>query len=137
MSGTDDFQLHARLAADAPAVVDWPLSRLLLMNDVRYWWIILVPRRSGLSEIHDLSEADRRVLADEIARASRGLKKLSGADKINVGALGNLVPQLDVHVVARFADDPAWPGPIWGHGTPEAYPKSGLNARIASLRAYL
>jgi diadenosine tetraphosphate (Ap4A) HIT family hydrolase len=132
-----DFQLHARLSADTLHVTDWPLSQILLMNDVRYWWLILVPRRSGLSEIHDLPESDQHALIGEIARASAGLKRLSGADKINVGALGNLVPQLHVHVVARFTGDPAWPGPVWGHSKAEAYPTSSANARIASLRAHL
>jgi diadenosine tetraphosphate (Ap4A) HIT family hydrolase len=132
-----DFQLHPRLNADTLHVTDWPLSQLLLMNDVRYWWLILVPRRNGLSEIHDLPASDQQVLVGEIARASAGLKRLSGADKINMGALGNLVPQLHIHVVARFTGDPAWPGPVWGHSKAEAYPTSGANARIASLRAHL
>ncbi len=137
MSHTEDFQLHARLAADALYVQDWPLSRVLLMNDARYWWVVLVPRRSGLTEIHDLSAADQSVLVGEVSRAGRGLKRLSEAAKINVGALGNLVPQLHIHVVARFANDPAWPGPVWGHSAPEAFPTAGANARVACLRAHL
>ena len=107
----DSFQLHERLAADTAYVADWALSRVLLMDDARYPWLILVPRRAGLSEIHDLKHAERMVLVEEINRASLGLKAITSAVKINVGALGNLVPQFHVHVVARKLGDAAWPGP--------------------------
>jgi diadenosine tetraphosphate (Ap4A) HIT family hydrolase len=113
-----DFKLHPRLEADTFLVGDWPLSRLLLMNDARYPWLILVPRRIGVSEISDLDESDRVMLIEEIAHASAGLKRISGVPKINIGALGNLVPQLHIHVVARSSGDAAWPGPVWGHGSP-------------------
>src|ERR1043165_7552532 len=107
------FQLDSRLEADTVFVADWPLSRLLLMEDARYPWLILVPRRAELSEIHDLGHAERMVLMEEIAPAAKGLKALTGAAKINVGALGNVVPQLHVHVVARNPGDAAWAGPVW------------------------
>jgi diadenosine tetraphosphate (Ap4A) HIT family hydrolase len=96
-----------------------------------------VPHRAGLSEIHDLSAPDRAVLIEEVARASAALKSLTGAAKINVGALGNLVPQLHVHVVARNPGDPAWPGPVWGQGTAEPYEAAAQAAFIAQLRASL
>ncbi|MDE1937433.1 MAG: HIT domain-containing protein [Alphaproteobacteria bacterium] len=111
-----DFQLHERLAADTVFITDWPLSRLLLMNDVRFPWLILVPRRVGASEVFDLNPADRAVLQEEIYRVGKGLKAQTGCDKINIGVLGNMVPQLHVHVVARNKGDGAWPGPVWGSG---------------------
>ena len=134
MSG---FDLHARLGADTAFVADWSLSRVLAMNDARYPWLVLVPRRTQASEIHDLSVADRAALMEEIARASASLKSLAGATKINVGALGNLVPQLHVHIVARNPGDFAWPGPVWGQGEAQPYDPAGLSAVITRLRAGL
>jgi len=115
------FMLHPRLEADTVFVTDWALSRVLAMNDARYPWLILVPRRANAVEIHDLEHAERGVLMEEIARAGAALKSLTAAAKINIGALGNLVPQLHVHVVARNPGDAAWPGPVWGHGAAIAY----------------
>jgi len=132
-----EFILHVRLEADTAFVADWSLSRVLAMNDARYPWLVLVPRRAELTEIHDLSVADRAVLMEEIARASAALKSLSGAAKINVGALGNLVPQLHIHVVARNPGDFAWPGPVWGQGTAEPYEPTVQTAFVARLRAAL
>jgi diadenosine tetraphosphate (Ap4A) HIT family hydrolase len=129
------FELHPRLAADTVFVADWSLSRVLLMNDARYPWLILVPRRDNLVELHDLSAADRAVLIEEIARASGALKSLSGAAKINVGALGNLVPQLHIHVVARKPGDAAWPGPVWGQGVAVPYEPRPRDTLLAALRA--
>lgn len=103
-----------------------PLCRVLLMNDRRFPWLILVPERDSVREIHELSAADRAVLIEEIARASEVLKRLFQPDKLNVGALGNIVPQLHVHVVARTAADPAWPGPVWGSGAAVAYQEKEL-----------
>jgi diadenosine tetraphosphate (Ap4A) HIT family hydrolase len=130
----DSFQLHAQLAADTTHVADWALSRVLLMNDARYPWLILVPRRVELSEVHDLKHAERMVLIEEINRASLGLKTLTNAVKINVGALGNLVPQLHVHIVARKIGDAAWPGPVWGSGQAVAYEQGVKDALIGKLR---
>ena len=131
---TDAFALHPRLAADATEIARWPLSRVLLMNDARFPWLILVPERPSLREIHDLAAADRAILVEEIARASRLLQDCLKADKINVAALGNQVPQLHVHVIARFVGDPAWPNPIWSRGAPQPMTAAEREARIALLR---
>lgn len=131
------FALHPRLVADTIPVEDWPLSRLLLLNDARYAWLVLVPRRADMVELHDLVPADRATLMEEIARLGAGLKALTGAAKINTGALGNIVPQLHIHVVARKPDDPAWPGPVWGHSSPEPYTPSRLDEQLARLRGRL
>ena len=130
------FALHPQLAADTVTLADWALSRVCLMDDARYPWLILVPRCDGLGELHDLSHAEGLVLIEEIKRASEGLKRITDAAKINVAALGNLVPQLHIHVVARNPGDAAWPGPVWGHGarvpyTPDA--KEALIERLAKL----
>jgi diadenosine tetraphosphate (Ap4A) HIT family hydrolase len=129
----ESFALHERLAADTTPVADWGLSRVLLMNDARYPWLILVPRRAGLVELHDLKHVERMVLIEEINRASAGLKALTGAAKINTGALGNLVPQLHIHIVARKPGDPAWPSPVWGHSAAVAYEPDARDALIAAL----
>ena len=130
---TDSFALHPRLAADTAQIARWPLCRILLMNDARFPWLILVPERPGLREIHDLAAADRATLAEEIARASRLLQDRFQADKINVAALGNQVQQLHVHVIARFAGDPAWPKPVWCEGASEPMTAAEREARIAVL----
>ena len=132
-----DFILHDRLAADSVALGDGPLSSVRLMNDRRYPWLILVPRRAGLREIHELAAADRALLIEEIALAGQALQAATRAAKINVGALGNLVPQLHVHVVGRSPGDPAWPGPIWGHGRPEPYDAAALAAECVRLQQAL
>ena len=99
------FRLDPRLASDTAVIGDWMLSRVLLMNDSRYPWLILVPRRANMTEIFDLEQPDRAALINEIAKASARLKTWAHADKINVGALGNVVSQLHVHIVARKKDD--------------------------------
>jgi diadenosine tetraphosphate (Ap4A) HIT family hydrolase len=131
------FALHPRLEADTLFVGDWALSRVLLMNDARFPWLILVPRRADIIELYELAHAERMVLIEEIARASHGLKNITNAAKINVGTLGNLVHQLHVHVVARRHDDPAWPGPVWGHGTPEPYASAASVILLERLRECL
>jgi diadenosine tetraphosphate (Ap4A) HIT family hydrolase len=116
------FVLDPRLDADTYPLGRLALSRVLLMNDARYPWLILVPERADVSEIIDLDAADRALLMDEIAAASTALRQAHGPDKLNVGALGNRVPQLHVHVLARFVSDAAWPGPVWGVGEGVPYP---------------
>jgi len=131
------FELHPRLAADTQPVRALGLSRLLLMNDRRFPWVILVPERTGVREIHELSQGDRAVLMEEIARTGTALQELFSPDKINVGAIGNIVPQLHVHVVARQVGDAAWPGPVWGHGAPEPYAADRLRETVRRIGAAL
>ena len=128
-----DFELHPRLAADTVFVADWTLCRVLLMNDARYPWLILVPRRAGATEIFDLNPDDREMLIAEIALASERLKHFSHTAKINVGALGNLVPQLHIHIVARNPGDAAWPGPVWGSGQSEPYAPDALQNFVGEI----
>jgi diadenosine tetraphosphate (Ap4A) HIT family hydrolase len=115
------FMLHERLKADTLDVTKLSLSQVLLMNDRSFPWLILVPERENIRELCDLDEKDRSALIEEIALASRVISHLYKPDKINVGALGNLVPQLHVHVIGRFASDRAWPGPVWGSGSAQPY----------------
>lgn len=127
-----DFKLHPRLEADTAFVTDLPLCRVLVMNDARYPWLILVPRREAM-ELHDLNARDRALLIEQIALASEKLKSLTNATKINVGALGNLVPQLHIHIIARNPGDAAWPGPVWGHGAPFPYAPAALKDFVKRL----
>ncbi len=127
------FQLHERLQADTAPVAELPLCRVLLMDNRVWPWLILVPAIPGLTEIHQLDEAGRHRLVDEIAQASTALEDLVRPDKINVGALGNMVPQLHVHVIARTRSDPAWPGPVWGSGFAERYDPAERNSLIRSI----
>jgi diadenosine tetraphosphate (Ap4A) HIT family hydrolase len=131
------FVLDPRLAADTLAIGDLALSRVLLMNDARYPWLILVPRRADLREIVDLPANERATLIEEIAAASAFLRTLPGVDKLNVGALGNVVAQLHVHVLGRAVGDPAWPGPVWGHSARLPYEAAAAEAMIAQARAAL
>ena len=130
-----NFQLDSRLEADTTFVSDWPLCRVLLMNDARYPWLVLVPRRADMVEIADLAAADRGVLMEEIVRASEILRSLPDVTKLNVGALGNVVRQLHVHVVARRPGDPAGAGPVWGHSPAQPYEPSTRDRLIALVRA--
>lgn len=127
------FRLDPRLASDTAVIGDWMLSRVLLMNDSRYPWLILVPRRANMTEIFDLEQPDRAALINEVAKASARLKTWAHADKINVGALGNVVSQLHVHVVARKRDDPAGAAPIWGVGETVRYSEDELERVMAEL----
>lgn len=129
------FELDARLQADTWVLGDLPLCRLLLSRDANYTWLILVPRREGISEIHELTAEDQLQLARETALLAQRLKGLLGADKMNVAALGNVVPQLHVHVVARYATDVAWPAPIWGKFPARPYDEAALAALKARLKS--
>jgi len=131
------FVLDPRLAADTLLVGDLPLSRLLLMDDSRYPWLILAPRREDLRDIVDLDAAARAALIEEIAAVSRFVGALPGVAKLNVGALGNIVSQLHVHVIGRAESDPAWPGPAWGFGAARRYAPEKAAALIAQARAAL
>ncbi len=131
------FELDTRLAADCFVLGDWPLSRVLLMNDVQYPWAILVPRRAGIREIHDLEPADQHQLLDESVRLGRALMQIFGGHKLNVAALGNVVPQLHVHHVVRQPTDPAWPAPVWGRLPRQPYADAQAQQCIGALRASL
>lgn len=120
------FTLDPRLAADCIVLGDAPLCRWLLMNDARYPWCILVPRRAGVREIFELEAADRAQLLDESARLGHALMQAFGGDKLNVAALGNVVAQLHIHHVVRHRGDAAWPAPVWGRGTAVAYTSARL-----------
>ncbi|MDX5378569.1 MAG: HIT family protein [Halomonas sp.] len=129
--------LDERLVRDSYPVAELPLCQLRLMDDTRFPWLILIPRRSGVSEVFDLEAADQRQLWHEVGEVGRMLKTLTQADKINVANLGNVVSQLHVHVVARQRDDDAWPGPVWGHGAPQPYDRNDLASRRDYLLAQL
>jgi len=129
------FDVHPQLARDSVEIGDLPLSRLLLMRDANYPWLILVPRKAGVTELIDLEGAEQQQLMTEIDRCCRALRALTRCHKLNVAALGNAVAQLHVHVIARFRDDPAWPKPVWGVVPPRAYAADGLEQFRSELRA--
>ncbi|MCP4596804.1 HIT domain-containing protein [Neptuniibacter sp.] len=109
-----EFELHPQLAADSIVLGDFPLSRLLLINDATYPWFVLVPRRAGASEIYHLSEEEQSQLIKESSYLASNLADTFAARKMNVASLGNMVPQLHIHHIVRYENDPAWPGPVWG-----------------------
>lgn len=119
---SDDFVLHELLVKDCYEITDWPLCRLLLMDDTHYPWLVLVPRIAELRDLDEMDEPTLQACMREVAEASRRLKALTKAHKMNVAALGNLCPQLHIHVIARFRDDQAWPGPVWGKVPTSPYP---------------
>lgn len=135
--GTMPFALHPTLARDTVEITTLPLCRVLLMKDRRFPWVILVPEREGVREIHDLPPEDRARLIEEIARTGEALQRLFEPDKLNVGALGNVVPQLHIHVVARATGDGAWPGPVWGSGAAVPYSEEELDAIRGELASAL
>jgi diadenosine tetraphosphate (Ap4A) HIT family hydrolase len=127
------WSLHPQLEADTSPVGDLPLSRVLAIDDGIYQWLVLVPRRAGVVEIADLG-ADAALLMNEIVQMSRLLKSVTGCDKINVGAIGNVVPQLHVHIVGRRKDDPLWPKPVWGLTQPRKGDASAFARFMAAIR---
>ncbi len=131
------FSLHEQLAADTFYLGDLPLCRVLLMTDARFPWLVLVPRIEAVREIHELAETDRFRLVEEITLSARQLQRHAMADKMNIAALGNQVPQLHIHVIARFHADSAWPNPVWGRGPAEPYPAGRADAQIRQIRDLL
>ena len=131
------FELDSQLASDTHPVGELELSRVLLMDDARFPWLILVPRRAGMRDLIDLSTDEQHVLLDEIGRCATALRNLEKPDKLNIAALGNIVAQLHVHVIARTRQDSAWPRPVWGVGERVAYNDDDLKLRLSSLRAAL
>lgn len=128
------FVLHPQLAQDTVPVVDLALCSVLLSNDAGYPWLVLVPRVADVREIVDLDDMQQATLMREIAQASRVLQRLFAPDKLNVAALGNMVPQLHVHVLARFTHDAAWPAPVWGREPARGYEATEHAQRLARLR---
>ena len=133
----EPFDIHPQLAADCAPVGDLALCRLLLMDDASFPWCILVPRRAGVREIHELEGPDRAALLDEVVQVSAAMQRLFSADKMNVAALGNVVPQLHVHVIARRLGDAAWPRPVWGALPREPYAAAERGETVARLREAL
>jgi len=129
-----DWSLHPQLAKDAVSVGDLPLSRLLLSKDANYPWLILVPRQADAVEIIDLDPADCARLMTEISQVSEMLRDITGCDKLNVAALGNQVPQLHVHIIARRKSDAAWPRPVWGMVPALDYDPKTLQTFVETLR---
>ena len=130
----EPWSLHPQLARDTIEFGDLPLSRVLIVNDANWPWLLLVPRRPGVSDIIDLDEVERAQLMTEITRVARGLKEVTECDKLNVAALGNVVPQLHVHVIARRPGDAGWPKPIWGTAAPLRHDPRELDHFTAALR---
>ncbi len=131
------FQLDERLAADTIALGDLPLCRVLLMNDSNYPWVILVPRREGIREIYELSAADQQQLLSESSQLASVMARLFQADKMNVAALGNMVPQLHIHHIARSVNDAAWPKPVWGAVAIKPYSTDEMEPLVAELKQAL
>jgi diadenosine tetraphosphate (Ap4A) HIT family hydrolase len=137
MTDENAWTLDPRLAQDSIALGDLPLSRVLLMNDANYPWLILVPRRPNLTELIDLDNSGQATLMIEIARAARALKEIAACDKLNVAALGNTVRQLHVHVIARRNGDPAGARPVWGAVPARPYEPSAVERLAGTLRIAL
>lgn len=132
-----DFQLHPRLQEDCFIVGDLSLSRLLMMNDSRYPWFILAPRRLHITEIYQLTKNERQELMEESCLLAETMQALYMPDKLNIAAIGNLVAQLHLHHVGRFRTDPVWPAPIWGKLPPEPYKAQLADSRLSGIRQRL
>ncbi|WP_417668394.1 HIT domain-containing protein [Roseibium sp.] len=128
------FDINPRLEGDSRPVVDLPLCAVRLMKDANYPWLLLIPRKQDLIEIIDLQPLERIVLMEEVGQVSEALKAVTDCEKLNVAAIGNVVSQLHVHIVARFRDDPAWPAPVWGAVPSIPYDGDRANALIARLQ---
>jgi diadenosine tetraphosphate (Ap4A) HIT family hydrolase len=134
MPASPPWSLHPQLASDTTAVGDLPLASTRLMNDANYPWLVLVPRQAGAVEVIDLDDDQQMQLMSEIAMLARVLKDVTGCHKLNIAAIGNIVPQLHVHIVARRPGDAAWPRPVWGAAAARAYEPQEREALIAAIR---
>ena len=132
-----EFVLDERLQRDSDCLLRLGLCQLRLIRDSRWPWLVLVPQRAGVSEIFELTPLDQAVLTFEMNMVAAALQKVTGADKVNVGALGNIVRQLHVHVIARKEGDANWPGPVWGFGTAEPWDEGARNDFVVKLREAL
>jgi diadenosine tetraphosphate (Ap4A) HIT family hydrolase len=133
----NDFILHSKLAADTFEVLRLEVGQLLLMNDARYPWLILVPRVSDMRDLHNLSTKQYQAVTQEIAQVSEVLESVTQAHKMNVGALGNMVPQLHIHIIARQTNDAAWPAPVWGVGEAQPYSEDAAKTLIQKIASKL
>jgi len=133
----EPWSLHPQLARDTISLGDLPLSRVFIVNDANWPWLLLVPRRPSVSEIIELDEVAQAQLMTEISRTGRALKAVTRCDKLNIAALGNVVPQLHVHVIARRLGDAGWPKPIWGAAAPLAHDAGELERFIATIQRRL
>ena len=131
------FALHPDIIRDTVEVARLPLCRVALMNDSTYPWLVLSPMLPGLRDFHDVPAPHHGTLMGEITRASRALQQVYAPDKINVAALGNVTPQLHIHIIARFASDPAWAKPVWGVVPMKPYEPAAMGETIAKIRAAL
>lgn len=131
------FTLHPRLAADSHWVGELSLCQVRLINDQRFPWLLLIPERPNITELHQLDSDDYTQLFAEIRQLAAPFQQLTQADKLNIATLGNMVPQLHLHLVARHPQDAAWPGPVWGHGQAEPYSDEDLTAQINLIRRQL
>ncbi len=132
------FEIDPAFLPTSHALGELRLSHVRLQDDARYPWIVLIPRVGAARELEDLTRDQLSLLTDEILAAGRAVRALGAqVDKLNVGALGNVTPQLHVHVVGRRVDDPAWPGPVWGHSAAEPYGADGLATTLAAAKAAL
>lgn len=129
------FKLDDRLANDSLSLGHIGFVDVRLMRDARYFWLVLVPQIDGAQEWQDLAPEDSSALHDITMQAAHALRDVAKADKMNIAALGNMVRQLHVHVIARYEDDAAWPGPVWGVGAAEPYDAAALDARMGDIRA--
>ncbi|PLW75808.1 HIT family protein [Cohaesibacter celericrescens] len=132
-----DFILDPQLKADSLPLAELELCTVRLMNDTHFPWLLMVPKYNGLEELIDLARQDQHRLMDEMLMVSNALQDATGCDKLNVAALGNMVRQLHVHVVARFEGDAAWPGPIWGKVPMHPYEEAKANNLITTLQTAL
>jgi diadenosine tetraphosphate (Ap4A) HIT family hydrolase len=131
------FTLDHRLADSSFPVAEWDLCHVRLKNDKSWHWLYLVPAREGIREIYDLTAEDQQLLVAEIARAGRAINDLFKPDKINTAALGNMVPQLHVHIFGRYNNDPAWPKPVWAVDVPEVpYSEEEAAAKVRQFADY-
>lgn len=135
MNSASGWSLDSQLARDTAMIGDLPLARVLAMNDANYPWLILVPRHPGTVEIIDLDDEQQAQLMDEIAMLARVLKDITACDKLNIAAIGNVVPQLHVHIVARSRRDAAWPQPVWGAAPALPYEPAELARFVARIRS--
>lgn len=134
---TMTFQLHPRLQQDCITIGHFELCRLLMMNDSQYPWFILVPEKADMSEIYQLTKPDRELLTEESSYLAENLAELYQADKMNIAAIGNMVPQLHIHHIVRYQTDRAWPAPVWGKFDSVPYTEQQITDNLARLRKRL